>query len=179
MKICEIVGSRTVLYFPHIWLGKYSWFSPYSPDVPVLVHCTTQRRAIHNTQYVHAYGKCMLNSKLYNDIWLAFVSAHTYVHITMYAIELYSIHEHSIYGTWHGKLNFFWGIPWLFRVERRGFSARVPQNFRAGAADFPCGQARIFHAGGRGSFAKTGTNLPCGFGLKWRKPEGELRAQQR
>ena len=42
-----------------------------------------------------------------------------------------------MYGTWHGKLNFFRGIPWLFRAERRGFSTRVPRNFRAGAAELP------------------------------------------
>ena len=34
---------------------------------------------------------------------------------------------------------------------RRGFSAQVPRNFRAGAVDFPCRRARIFRAGGRGS----------------------------
>ena len=28
------------------------------------------------------------------------------------------------------------------------------------------GMVRIFRAGGRGSSAETGTNLPCGFGLK-------------
>ena len=28
----------------------------------------------------------------------------------------------------------------------RGTSARVPRNFRAGAADLPCGRARIFRA---------------------------------
>ena len=36
-------------------------------------------------------------------------------------------------------------------VVRRGFSARVPRNFRAGAADFPCGRARIFRADGHES----------------------------
>ena len=42
-------------------------------------------------------------------------------------------------------------IPWLFRAERRGFSARVPRNFRAGAAELPRGWARIFRASGRRS----------------------------
>ena len=48
----------------------------------------------------------------------------------------------------------------------RGISARVPRNFHAGAAELPRGRTRIFRAGGRGSSAQTGTNLPCGFGLK-------------
>ena len=38
--------------------------------------------------------------------------------------------------------------------------------FRTGAAELPRGRMRIFRAGGRGSSAQTGTNLPCGFGLK-------------
>ena len=55
------------------------------------------------------------------------------------------------YGTWHGKLNFFRGIPWLFRAERHGFSARVPRNFCAGAAELPRGWTRIFRADGHES----------------------------
>ena len=38
--------------------------------------------------------------------------------------------------------------------------------FRTGAAELPHGWTRIFRAGGRGSSTQTGTNLPCGFGLK-------------
>ena len=38
--------------------------------------------------------------------------------------------------------------------------------FRTGAAELMRGRTRIFRAGGRGSSAQTGTNLPCGFGLK-------------
>ena len=48
----------------------------------------------------------------------------------------------------------------------RGISARVPRSFRAGAAELPHRRTRIFRAGGHGSSAQTGTNLPCGFGLK-------------
>ena len=58
-------------------------------------------------------------------------------------------------------------------AERRGFSSRVPRNFRVGAAELPRGRMRIphrrtqiFHAGGRRSSAQTGTDLPCGLGLK-------------
>ena len=46
-----------------------------------------------------------------------------------------------------------------FSEEFRGCSARND-------ADFPCGRARIFRAGGRESSVQTGTNLPCGFSLK-------------
>ena len=48
-----------------------------------------------------------------------------------------------------------------FRAERRGTSARVPRNFRAGAAELPRGR--------RGSSARAGADLPCGFGLKMAK----------
>ena len=40
------------------------------------------------------------------------------------------------------------------------------QIFRTGAAELPRRRTRIFLAGRRGSSAQTGTNLPCGFGLK-------------
>ena len=73
------------------------------------------------------------------------------------------------YGTWHGKLNFYRGILWLFRTERRGFSARVQRNFRAGAAELPrrcrgtstrvdadlqCGRAQIFRTDGHESYVR-------------------------
>ena len=38
--------------------------------------------------------------------------------------------------------------------------------FRTGVAELPRGRTRIFRAGGRGSSAQMGTNLPCRFGLK-------------
>ena len=42
-----------------------------------------------------------------------------------------------------------------FSEEFRGCSTRND-------ADFPCGWARIFRAGGRGSSVRVGADLPCG-----------------
>ena len=42
----------------------------------------------------------------------------------------------------------------VVRVERRGFSAWAPWNFRAATAELPCGH--------HGTSARAGTDLPCG-----------------
>ena len=45
-------------------------------------------------------------------------------------------------------------------------TTRIFRTEAAGAAELPRGRARIFCAGGRGSSAHMGRNLPCGFSLK-------------